>query len=331
VTAHFGGPPTSRWRDFWWRRALRIYPAYWVALTVAIVLFHSTNLHGSADYLRHYALVQIYTPGYGLAGIIPTWSLAVEVSFYAALPIYAWILGRLTARASRPRALAIEVSGAAFLYALGLGVRTYLFYKNRPGTPSAQWLPAQADLFALGIGLAVFSAAASAGIETRRTNWIARVLRWLGDHQYASWLASFVAFVAVSNIGLETLFAVGTYRRKEEMAHQILYGFTALFLVLPAVFGDQYRGAGRRLLRSWLFTAVGVVSYGVFLWHDDWIKQLGDFGLMRNVHVLRFPVVLAIALPLTFATATLSWFLIERPVLARKHRPPWQLRRGTPP
>ena len=97
AVAHFGGRPAPRWREFWWRRLLRIYPAYWVALTVAIVGFHSTHLHGFVDYARHYALVQIYRPHYGLDGIVQTWTLAVEVSFYAALPLYAGLVGRVIA------------------------------------------------------------------------------------------------------------------------------------------------------------------------------------------------------------------------------------------
>ena len=71
-------------------------PAYWVALTAAIVLFGATKLSGFWDYARHYLLVQIYQPKYGLAGIVPTWTLAVELSFYATLPLYAWVLGAVT-------------------------------------------------------------------------------------------------------------------------------------------------------------------------------------------------------------------------------------------
>ena len=326
ASAHLGGTPTSRWRDFWWRRLLRIYPAYWVALTAAIVVFRSTNLHGAPDYLRHYALVQIYQPGYGLAGIVPTWSLAVEVSFYAAVPIYAGLIGLLTARTTRVRALGAELGGVAFLYALGLGVRAFLFYKNRPGTPSAQWLPAETDLFALGMVLAVLSAAASADVAIRASEWVARPVRWLGARPYASWGLSAVAFVTVCNIGLQTNFAVGQYRRKAEMLHQILYGLTAFFLVLPAAFGPQDAGVGRRLLRSRLVTAVGVVSYGVFLWHFDWITQLDDWGFSRLPHASRFVAVLVVATAVTMVTATISWFVVERPALARKHRPPWSVR-----
>jgi peptidoglycan/LPS O-acetylase OafA/YrhL len=328
AAAHFGGSAPSRWRDFWWRRAVRIYPAYWIVLTAAIFLFRSAHLHGVGDYTRHYALVQIYVPAYGLAGIVPTWSLAVEVSFYAALPIYAGIVGVLVARAGRSRALLVEAGAAAFLYLFGLGVRVFLFYKDGVGSPSAQWLPAECDLFALGIGLAVFSAAASAGLAATATNGVARALRWLGDNAYASWLLAVGAFVLVCNIGLSTNFGVETVDRKVEVAHQILYGLVALFVVLPAVFGPQDRGVGRRVLRSRVATSIGVVSYGIFLWHFDWMNQLSDWKLDRGVHALRFPILFALTLAFTLVVSSLSWFLVEQPILRRASRPPWRAARA---
>lgn len=325
ATAHLGGRPATRWREFWWRRVLRIYPAYWVALTAAILAFHSTNLHGFGDYVRHYALVQIYQPHYGADGIVQTWTLAVEVSFYATLPLYAGLLGRLTARVPRARALALELAGVVVLYAGGLTTRAALFAARGTGVPSTNWLPAQIDLFALGIGLAVLSVARD---ETFGADFVVAPLRWLGDRAIASWVLAFVAFVTVSNIGLPITFATGT--GAQEMARQVLYGLTALFLVVPAVFGTQDRGGVRRLLRSRPVVAVGVVSYGVFLWHFDYVKQLVDFGLLRHVHELRFLALLLFTAVLTMATAALSWFVVERPALALKHRRPSRPPRSTP-
>ena len=192
-----------------------------------------------------------------------------------------------------------------------------LYSVRGTGVPATRWLPAQVDLFALGIGLAVLSVA---GDDSHRFDLVVAPLRWLGDHAVASWALAGAAFVIVCNIGLPITFANGTHA--EEMARQVLYGLTALFLVVPAVFGVQDRGAVRALLRSRVFVAVGVVSYGVFLWHFDWIKQLVDFGLLRNVHELRFLVLLALTVALTMATAALSWFVIERPALSLKSRIP---------
>ena len=93
-------------------------------------------------------------------------------------------------------------------------------------------------------------------------------------------------------------------------------------LVIPAVFGSQDRRGVRRLLRSRPAVGLGIVSYGVFLWHFDWIEQLVDFGLLRHVHELHFLVLLAVTAVVSVATATLSWFLVERPAISRKSRPP---------
>jgi peptidoglycan/LPS O-acetylase OafA/YrhL len=124
----------------------------------------------------------------------------------------------------------------------------------------------------------------------------------------------------VCNIGLPLTFKDGTHT--QELGRQVLYGLTAFFLVVPAVFGAQDRGGVRRALRSRPAVAVGTISYGVFLWHFDWIKQLVDFGLLRHVTELRFVVLLVITAVLTLITAALSWFLVERPALSRKNRPP---------
>ena len=138
-------------------------------------------------------------------------------------------------------------------------------------------------------------------------------LRWLGDHAIASWLVSGAVFVVVCNIGLPITFANGTH--SQEMARQVLYGLTALFLVVPAVFGRQDRSGVRKLLRSRPFVAVGIVSYGVFLWHFDWIKQLVDLGLFRHVHEFAFWWLFVLTMALTMVTATVSWFVVERPAL----------------
>ena len=56
------------------------------------------------------------------------------------------------------------------------------------------------------------------------------------------------------------------------------------FLLLPAVFGPQDRGLIRRGLRSWPMASLGVISYGVYVWHqtllDTLVKYYPDwFGM----------------------------------------------------
>ena len=58
------------------------------------------------------------------------------------------------------------------------------------------------------------------------------------------------------------------------MARQTLYGVFAFFLLLPAVFGPQGKGLIRRFLQCWPMASLGVISYGIYLWHETWIYQI---------------------------------------------------------
>lgn len=304
VAAHVDGRAGRSISGYAWRRALRIYPAYWVALVAAIALFHSTELSGVADYVRHFALVQIYTPSYGLAGIIPTWTLAVEVSFYVALPLYAAALHAFTRRARAP--LPVELTGVAVVYAAAMVTRILIDRHSGTDAVSLRWLPAMADWFALGLLLAVLSVA----LARDASRGAGRVAATLRAHPGAAWAAAVVAFVASAHLGLPTDGRSGT--TAQDLARQILFGLFAALLVAPAALGS---GGGVRRALTWRpLVLVGLVSYGVFLWHFDWLEQLGDFGVSTHGYG-GFVALLALALPLTLVCAAASWLVVETPAL----------------
>jgi peptidoglycan/LPS O-acetylase OafA/YrhL len=103
---------------------------------------------------------------------------------------------------------------------------------------------------------------------------------------------------------------------------QALYGAFAFFLLLPAVFGPQDRSLVRRLLRCWPMAALGVISYGIYLWHLDLINQ---FLQWTGWHPGQEPwwvlVVVVFAMSVAFASA--SYFGLERPLLRLKGRISW--------
>src|SRR6185437_8974534 len=95
VAAHLGRGRNQPTRDYLWRRLLRIVPAYWFALTVAWILFGLPQM-STSHWWVYYAFAQVYHQAWVLGGIVPTWSLAVEASFYLALPLLALLLARVT-------------------------------------------------------------------------------------------------------------------------------------------------------------------------------------------------------------------------------------------
>ncbi len=323
VAAHFGNRGAISLSAFWWRRALRIYPAYWVALTATILCFRTTALHGVWDYARHYLLVQIYQPKYGLAGIVPAWTLAVELSFYAALPAYAWLLGAITKRQPVARRVAMELAGTAFVYGAGLAWHVMVVSTRSTDAVSARWLPAMADWFALGLLLAVVRSASEVSelADTAR-----RVVDRFAD---LAVVVAVIAFVVVCNIGLPVNGTSGTVA--EDSAREVLFGMVALLLVAPAALGHAYRGIAMRVLDSRVLVAVGTVSYGLFLWHYQWIAQLHTWGAFDGIRSARTLSVLVMTLGLALATATVSWIVVERPLLRGKDRVGGSPSRATPP
>jgi peptidoglycan/LPS O-acetylase OafA/YrhL len=321
AAAHFDGRPEPDRRRFWVRRLKRIVPAYWVAFIVATyVLRADTTGHGWYAPLIYLGFAQIYFPHYVLHGLSQAWSLCTEMSFYLALPFYAAWMARTSAGAGPGRRLRRELWGLAGLVALSVAWRIPVLAAQRvpaaghlppSGPPQlvdtmTNWLPAYIDQFALGMLLAVLSAYFHA--TGRTPDWLGR--RWA---PWASWAAAAAAFVAVSHLGLSLIPLVNS-PVLPSLGRQTLYGVFGLFLVAPAVFGPQRQGAIRSLLRWPPLVGAGVISYGLYLWHEAWMHMFlvwtGD-----RLFDIPWPDMLLPVTALSVAAATLSYRLVERPVI----------------
>ena len=142
------------------------------------------------------------------------------------------------------------------------------------GTADLLLLPAFLDQFAIGMGLAVLSVA----LAGKR---LPGVLRPIDRFPVLGWLIALVALWLVSTqIGLK---GIGGLEEPtagwQYFARHYLYALVGLGLLLPAVFGDQSRGLVRRILANPVFAYVGLVSYGVYLWHGGVFAWLSDLGL----------------------------------------------------
>jgi peptidoglycan/LPS O-acetylase OafA/YrhL len=319
VVAHLRGATKPATGAFWLRRCLRIVPAYWVALTASLLILGTATIGpgGWRAYLSHYFFAQIYLPDQRLHGLTQAWTLCVEMSFYLALPLYAAAIGARRARRGPRHRLRAEVLGLVGLVAVSVGWRLFVYaHPQGPNSLSAAmavWLPAELDLFAFGMGLAVASAWTREWGEPR----------WLGHAAlpWASWALAGVTFFGIAHLGTPIL---PDYVQSDlDLARQALYGLFALFLLLPAVFGPQDRGLIRRFLRSWPMASLGVISYGIYLWHQTWIdKVLAHFGT-HSLFNLEFWALFLGVLGVSIAAAAASYFVAERPALRLKRRVAW--------
>jgi peptidoglycan/LPS O-acetylase OafA/YrhL len=313
AAAHFGLSRRPVNRTFWSRRLKRIIPAYWLAFIVISYIMHADRIrHGWGSPFIYLGFGQIYFPSHVLTGLSQAWSLCTEMTFYLLLPVWALYMG---ARSRSPRdQLRLELLGLGALAAFSFAFRIVVlsFPHGYAGEVMPSWLPGYGDLFALGMLLAVVSSWLAA--EDRRPAPL-----WHPALPWVSWGLAAVFFVAVSNIGLPMLPDQGS-PIPQSLARQTLYGLFAFFVVLPAVFGAQERGLVRRSLQLRPIALIGVVSYGVYLWHEAWIEEFRTWSSHPLFHD-SLPLMVLTVTALAVAAASVSYAFVERPVRLLGRRP----------
>lgn len=322
-------------RRFARARVLRIAPAYWLVLAVAMsryALLRPAAIATCALFLFLHAWVRrsrpifllalavsavaavalargpheallialtndflVYIP-FGPSGVVgPAWTLCIEVSFYICLPLLALAAHRFARRGATPSARASRL-GLALALAFALGT---VYLGLVAGGHAPVWLPAFIDEFALGMLLAV-------ALEVWPTV-SARTSRLL--------LAGGAAIAAGANL----VYRVGPDRPFGNGSGELFAPLmvVAFALVLASVLLRGERTVLGRVLSSGPLTAAGVVSYGVYLWHWPLIERLQDttwwFGLNEAGDLL-------VVLVGSTALAAATWFLVEKPSLAAKER-----------
>ena len=292
AAARYDGAPPPPLLPYAVRRVLRIVPAYWVALPlVALMLGLSDVLppHG----LVYFGFLQVYDKETIVGGIGPAWTLCIEVTFYAVLPLFAVLARRVGGSFLRSElGLLAAVAAASFAW------KVLVLYAVPADTPG--WLPAQvslpafADHFAVGMALAVVSVAGAGRPE--------RIDRF----PWLPWTLAAVGYAVLAS-GLPHLGIKG-----DDLWRHELRGPIGALVLAPAVFGDPGRGAVRWLMsRRWLLW-IGSISYGFYLWHQPIIVRLARWGWVESPGK---PVLAVVAFVATASIAALSWYVVERPAL----------------
>jgi len=299
-----GGPEPPAIRDYARRRLLRILPAYWLVL-IAVIVLPSVAANDDGNWLEQFALVFTLTDSTGWAcsgcALAQTWSLGVELTFYAALPFYALLAARLARGRSKAEWLRLEL---LLLAALSAAMAAVQFLQ--PELLPAALLGGSAlgflTWFALGMGLALVSVARGEGDGANGSALGAASL----------WAGAVAVYVALSLWLPDTPFLVD--RGKLFIAF-MAFGLICLLVMLPAVVNVAPGGLPARLLSIRPVAWTGLVSYGIFLWHlavIRWINTVND----DLAFIPLFVLVLAITVPI----AATSYYFLERPLLRLKNR-----------
>lgn len=290
AAASGGAPPSVR--RYAWHRVRRIMPAYVVTVLAAFLLYHFRMAgpnpgHTWEGLFRNLTLTQIYTDNYLYSylhqGLTQMWSLAVEVAFYVALPLLAYLLlVVLCRRRWRPGRLLIGLMGLALITPAWLVlVHTTDFLPDG----ARLWLPTYLSWFVGGMMLAA--------------------LQPLGVRAYALVcvpLALVCYFIVSTPIaGAPT---TSPSELREGLAKAAFYAVIATLMVAPLAHGD--RGLYARFLASRPMVFLGEISYEIFLIH------LLTMELVM-VELLRYPIYtgsFGILFVVTFVvTVPVAWVL----------------------
>jgi peptidoglycan/LPS O-acetylase OafA/YrhL len=289
--------------SFYARRALRLLPA--LALVLAVVFVYSSlDLSDGVAHLVH--VEALWTALYGLNWYFVVehnplltllhlghaWSLSIEEQFYLVRPIV--LLGLLRLRLSAKLLVTTALVGAAAsAVAMAVVARNGLAgeFHALYGTDTR----AQALLLGAALGLAAVNGMLPVRTATRAA---VRVAGWAAAALLLLVFAG--AFGSRSGSFLEN----GGYTLVALAAVALL----AQLLLVP-------RGLIARSLAWTPVRAVGRISYGLYLWHLPLFLVLDE-----ERTGLSFWPLLIVRFVATFAAATASFFLVERPALRLKRR-----------
>ncbi len=292
-------PPTGHYLR---SRLIRIMPAYLVAVVVILTLLPDAKADLTV-WLANLSLTQIYVPLTLTAGLTQMWSLAVEVSFYIALPVFALLVHRVPVRARIP--VLAAAGGVSHGWAL-IPIHTPV------GVSSLNWPPAFLSWFVAGMLLAE--------LTVTPVGWPHRLAR----------RRLVMAAVAAVEFLVEASPVAGPEGLTPGTAHQFIVKVAMGAVLSGALLAPLVLDAPdtpHRVLGNTTMVALGRWSYGLFIWHLAalWMvfPIIGEFAF--NGHM---PVVLLLTVVIGFAIAAVSYALIESPCRVALRR--WEYRRSGP-
>jgi peptidoglycan/LPS O-acetylase OafA/YrhL len=312
-----GGPPSPKVGDYARRRALRIYPAYWVALT-GLAIFPGLVGVFSHNWWYFYSLGYYLHPSAGTAcigdpgfhcGLPQSWTLTVELTFYFVLPLYALLTSRLARGRdvrSWMRAELLVLMGLAalslFLGGAPFSLRHYAFFR----------FSFLSHFFWLALGLA--AAVISVGYRNSREE-LPRLLRAAAERPGVCWSAALAIWLTTVFVFYPAPFPMAPFSTLEYTSLNLIQGTAAALLLVPVIFGNPNRGIAARVFGNPVFLWFGLISYGLYLWSMAITIDLGVGG----AEAAFWPVlILTFLFAVPFAVA--SYYLIERPLMGLKYR-----------
>ncbi|MBB6520178.1 acyltransferase family protein [Pseudoteredinibacter isoporae] len=284
--------------SYFLHRASRVFPAYYAQLIILLFVFYALNGDWpfGLDRLYGYVLMLFIPEPIGIGNPILNgvwWTLPIELSFYIVLPF----LGPFLKWKNRFYLL--------FLFVGCMLVWRYYVVSELPTAKVTVWtvqLPGSLDSFGLGIMAALIHVHYYENAQLRT-----RYLRYL-PVAFALALPAYVLLISWMD----------TDKLLYWKNNLIFFSWTTLFSAVTAlvVLACAANLSSARLLfaNRYVFY-MGLVSYGLYLWHFPvmkWVYQYSPISSMAGDHFLWLT---SVTFVFSLLLASLSWFFIESKVI----------------
>lgn len=295
-------------KTFYIRRTLRIFPIYYLTLFV-LYLINEPPVRRTFAWLALYAS-NIYIARYAtwMGTVDHLWSLAVEEQVYLIFPLLLFFMPRRWV----PLTSILMIVGS-------VGLRYILFHKQLPWFIGYVSMPTCLDAFGLGMLMAF--------TWLYRREWFTRLF------QSSTWvivsLLAFLGAVWLTNWLAQTP-SIGYHNVVADVWERLIGSLFGFFLIGRAVVG--FRGPMKWVLENPVSQYMGRISYGLYLFHNfvfnffhtqpthftvrAWKRLSEMMPFLTSSYFFQFSFYLV----LTVVLATISWFLIEKPINNLKDR-----------
>src|SRR6478672_9647962 len=277
-------------KNFYIRRALRIFPAYYFTLFMVAIFHHRVNfpfphkeLVTNLSYTSNFYVFSIkawppLTPHF--------WSLAVEEQFYLVWPL---------AMLFTPKKYLLHLI-ALFI---GIGIISQFLASD----PEFSYVLPQTCLDALGLG---------------------GLLAWIVVYK-PGWLSKTYQFISIAAICSLMIMALDWLGLAFYHQWRILYSLLDTWMICYILINQQKRTPILSVLNNPILISIGKVSYGMYLYHVlffylFWSKTMELFFrfipfIQSNYYPYLFFVLNGCVL---YLLCWLSWTLLEKPILDLK-------------
>lgn len=286
-------------KRFYFRRALRIFPIYYLALGVSVVWCYATKgdfklLPYFIFYLQSFPISLGVEPAYCYAHMNHTWSLSVEELFY-----FIWPLMVLLCNERALKALCIVLGLSSIVFKL---IPILFFYSSKTDPFVFASLPGSIDALMAGAFLGILSL-------KKKEDLYGAFPRYSIQFSLLAFVVIFVLYY--QNFDAPDNFSVFKFSL---YLTTLLLSFTGIARLI-----SNQSAITQRLFNNKLIQLMGTISYGLYLYH--FLIYIIIWAIAKNLN-LDFSqwIFLPIQILTTYVVALFSWLFIERPLLKLKDK-----------